>query len=157
MSMLDQVEQNPIISEHSAQGLQAIEHKHRSCIRLTIYQPECSVNLDEAYKARESSANRWDYYLYVKKAHSSAAVFFEPHTCTTKEVSCFLAKFDWLKMKLVDQLSFLIKGTKKQFYFWIPSSGNKINEHTPQYKRLQKTKIKIRIVKVIQDYDLNSI
>ena len=57
--------------------------------------------------------------------------------------------------KIKSPLSFLVSGTGRQFFFWIPSSGNKIVTHSPQYKRLKKTNI--RIVKVIHDHDLNSV
>jgi hypothetical protein len=111
------------------------------------------LNIDEAFRAAEPQSNRWDYYMHViGGSKRTYAVFFEPHTCTTNEVSCFLEKHKWLLDKIKSPLSFLIRGTIHQFYFWIPSSGNKISKHAPQYRRLVRTRI--RIVKVIQDIDL---
>lgn len=146
----------PILKDHCAESLKAIEAKHRICVQLEKLQVSCSLNIDEAYKKAEPQNYRWDYYIHVLDGTKRAyAVFFEPHTCTTKEVSCFLDKFQWLMDKINSPLSLLIKDTRSQFYFWIPSSGNKIVKHSPQYKRLKKTII--RIVKVIHDRDLNTV
>lgn len=128
--MLDTLHQNPIFKKHCADGLQAIESKHRKCVQIKYLQVSCSLNIDEAYRKAEPGNNRWDYYIHVIDVRKSAyAVFFEPHTCTTKEVSCFLEKYRWLMDKIDSPLSFLIRDTKCQFYFWIPSSGNKIARH----------------------------
>jgi len=154
--MLNTLQQNPILKKYCAESLQAIEAKHRKCVQFKEFQVSCSLNIDEAYKKVEPQNYRWDYYIHVLDGTKRAyAVFFEPHTCTTNEVSCFLEKYQWLMDKINSPLSFLVKGTKRQFYFWIPSSGNKIAPHSPQYKRLKKTVI--RIIKVIQDRDLNSV
>jgi hypothetical protein len=154
--MLDTLRQNPVLKNHCAKSLQAIESKHRKYIRLKDLRVSCSLNIDEAFRKDEPQEYRWDYYMHVIDGTKLAyAVFFEPHTCTTKEVSCFLEKYRWLIDKINRPLSFLVRGTIRQFYFWIPSAGNKIVSHSPQYKRLKKTNIKI--VKVIHDCDLNSV
>jgi hypothetical protein len=154
--MLDTLRKNPVLKNHCAEGLQAIESKHRQYVQLKVLQVSCSLNIDDAYRKAEPQHHRWDYYMHVSDDTKLAyAVFFEPHTCTTKEVSCFLEKHEWLLEKIKSPLSFLVRGTGRQFYFWIPSSGNKIATHSPQYKRLKKTNIKI--VKVIHDRDLNSV
>ncbi|HLP45693.1 MAG TPA: hypothetical protein VK186_07570 [Candidatus Deferrimicrobium sp.] len=153
--MLDTLQQNPVLKRHCAKGLQAIESKHRKCVQFKDIQVSCSLNIDEAFRKTEPQNNRWDYYMHVIDDRKLAyAVFFEPHTCTTKEVSCFIEKYRWLINKINSPFSFLVKDTQCQFYFWIPSSGNKIVTHSPQYKRLKKTNI--RILKVIHDHDLNS-
>lgn len=154
--MLETLRLNPILKNHCAKSLQAIESKHRKCVQLKNLQVSCSLNIDEAYRKAEPQNHRWDYYIHViNNTRLAYAVFFEPHTCTTKEVSCFLEKHQWLMEKIKSSLSFLVRGTERQFYFWIPSSGNKIVTHSPQYKRLKKTNI--RIVKIINDHDLNSV
>lgn len=151
--MLDTLQQSPVLKNHCAAGLQAIEAKYRKCVQLKDSRVSCSLNIDEAYREAEPQNNRWDYYIHVIGGPKLAyAVFFEPHTCTTKEVSCFLEKHKWLLEKIKSPLSFLIRGTIRQFYFWVPSSGNKIAKHTPQYRRLKKTSIEI--VKVIHDSHL---
>lgn len=153
--MLDTLRQNPVLKNHCAESLQAIEAKHRKCVQLKDLRVSCSVNIDEAYRTAEPRKHRWDYYMHVDNNKKlSYAVFFEPHPCTTGEVSCFLKKYEWLREKINNHLSILVRDTGCQFYFWIPSSGNKISIHTPQYRHLKKTKI--RIVKVINDRDLNS-
>lgn len=153
--MLDTLRKNPVLQNYCAEGLQAIESKHRKCVQLKERRVSCSLNIDEAYREAEPQNNRWDYYMHVTDGSKLAyAVFFEPHTCTTKEVSCFLEKYRWLKDKINSPLSFLTRGTIRRFYFWIPSSGYKIVIHSPQYKRLVKTNI--RIVKAIHDHNLNS-
>ncbi len=153
--MLDTLQQNPVLKKHCADDLQAIELRHRKCVQLKEIQVSCSLNIDEAYRKAEPQNFRWDYYIHVLDGAKRAyAVFFEPHTCTTNEVSCFLEKYRWLMDKINNPLSFLVKDAKRQFYFWIPSSGNKIVTHSPQYKRLKKTNI--LVVKVIHDHDLNS-
>ena len=151
--MIDTLRQNPVLKNHCAERLKAIESKHRKYVQLKDLQVSCSLNIDEAYRKTEPQNYRWDYYIHViDRMKIAYAVFFEPHTCTTKEVSCFLEKYRWLMDKINNRLSFLIRGTGRQFYFWIPSSGNKIATHSPQYKRLKKTNI--RILKAIHDHDL---
>jgi len=154
--MFETLRQNPLLKNHCAESLQAIEAKHRKYVHLKDFRVSCSLNIDEAYRKAEPQNNRWDYYMHVIDDTKLAyAVFFEPHTCTTKEVSCFLEKHQWLMEKIKSPLYFLVRGTGRQFFFWIPSSGNKIVTHSPQYKRLKKTNI--RIVKIIHDHDLTSV
>jgi len=153
--MLNTLQQNPVLKKYCAEGMKAIESKHRKCVQLKELQVSCSLNIDEAFKKAEPENYRWDYYIHVLDGTKRAyAVFFEPHTCTTKEVPRFLRKYHWLMDKINNPLSLLVKGAQCRFYFWIPSSGNKIVRHSPQYKRLTRTNIHIK--EVIFDRDLNS-
>ncbi|MDQ1350841.1 MAG: hypothetical protein QG657_1143 [Acidobacteriota bacterium] len=154
--MLNTLRQIPILKKHCAEGLKAIEAKHRGCVQLKEFQVSCSLNIDEAYEKVEPQNYRWDYYIHVLDGTKREyAVFFEPHTCTTKQVDRVLGKYQWLMDKINNPLSLLVKGAKCRFYFWIPSSGNKIVRHSPQYKRLIKTDIRIK--EVIFDRDLNPV
>jgi hypothetical protein len=65
MKMLDTLRQNPLLKNHCAESLQAIESKHRKCIQLKDFRVSCSLNIDEAYRKVEPQNYRWDYYIHV--------------------------------------------------------------------------------------------
>jgi hypothetical protein len=149
--MIKMLQAVPELKGFCTSGLDAVG-SYKEHISLVNFRPDCSANLDDGFKPTYPQGNRWDYYLFTTMRSEKISVFFEVHSCTTKEVSCVLAKYTWLSMLLKSKLSFLIKNSSKQKYFWIPSNGMKIIKHSRQYRQI--TKSTIRIVKIIKDDNL---
>lgn len=85
-------------------GKGAMESRYRGGVssKLAKTQFTGSVDMDEAFRATEGQANRWDYGLGVQlPAKNEMAIWVEPHPASSNgEVKVVLAKLDWLKTKL---------------------------------------------------------
>lgn len=85
-------------------GKSAVESRYRGSVgsKGAKTQFTGSVNMDEAFRATEGQAHRWDYGVGVQPAaKNEMAVWVEPHPASSNgEVKVVLAKLDWLKTKL---------------------------------------------------------
>lgn len=155
--MLNKIQSRQELKHNSGKELSALLKKHCSCIKLNYYRPDCSLDLDNALKHAfnelYAQANRWDYYVYVINASHFFSLFIEVHSCITKEVSCVLKKLEWLKQIINERYDFLTEGKIKIRYFWIPENGNHIQRHTPQYRKIMKSPI--RLCNIINDKELD--
>jgi hypothetical protein len=98
-------EQAALAAGLSAQaGKDALENRYRAGIEAKANKTRFtgSVDLDDAFRAAEPTANRWDYGLGVQPAGGREfALWVEPHSASSLgEVRTILAKLDWLKAKL---------------------------------------------------------
>lgn len=78
------------IEDAARPGLKALAGRHRRLVDSPkVYR--CSVDLDEARRADEPNASRWDYVLVA----SSAAIAMEVHPAKASEVHALIRKKGW--------------------------------------------------------------
>lgn len=105
------------LREHVQQGLGALERPHKQLVDEKIRQDFAdSLEVDEALRAGNDQANRWDYLLGHDE--SSLVVAFEPHSAYTGEVSTVIAKKNAAREQLRRHLK---PGSRIAAWFWVAS------------------------------------
>jgi hypothetical protein len=130
MSLRDVANSNSQLKSCWKQGLQALQRKHKSLIKIQNSSCSGSIDIDQCLRSQCPSDPRWDYGLDIHEM----GIFIEVHPAHTSEVNTVLAKLTWLKSwfkrncSLFDSLS--------RSYHWIASGSVAIRKGTPQARRL---------------------
>ena len=131
-------------------GIQALKGGHRKYVECSdANRLTGSIDLDGALRqdSKHASASRWDYGIgYRSESGSEQAVWVEVHSAKTSEVSVVLQKLqwlcDWLNGDGTEQLAQMTNAAAKDIRFvWVASNGVAIPKHSPQYRRLNMSKI----------------
>lgn len=80
----------------------ALKASDRNKVNLEGLIVECSANIDKelAKDPAEANANRWDYFLCVRKRRTHFPIYVEVHGVSVEEAPKLLKKLVWLKNKI---------------------------------------------------------
>ncbi len=78
-------------------GLRALDNDNQNKLNLTGLQVQESVNLDQAFKASEPNATRWDYYIGLTR---HGEIYLEVHKLNDTELDKLFKKAEWLRSKI---------------------------------------------------------
>lgn len=105
------------LAEFLKPALTSIKKSDRNKINLETLIPECSADVDKAFRKSEPNANRWDYYLCVRKKRHHIPIYFEVHRVDHDAVSLLVRKAEWLRDKIsvehwpmISTVPFLVAG-----------------------------------------------
>jgi hypothetical protein len=109
-------------------GLRGLAAQHRALVA-DGQRYSCSVDLDEALRATEPHATRWDYVLVVE----ARAIGMEVHPAKASEVDTIVAKKRWAEQRLADGCDLTLWR-----WCWIrpPASRLQFTPLSPQARRL---------------------
>ncbi len=97
-------------------GIQALETGDRKYISEDLRAIfDDSINTDEAFKAKYSQSNRWDYLIGNKQKNKIIAL--EPHTAKNSEIGVVIAKRSAARQQLKDHLDL----SQISHWFWVAS------------------------------------
>jgi len=129
----------PSLRDAYQPGLRALSA--RDAGRLHVEEPRWltgSVNLDEALRAAQPRAPRWDYGIGYRHSHQEEALWVEVHPASSLHIDEVLKKLRWLQEWLKNEAPNLHKLTRAGFY-WIATDGQvALSPHSPQARRLAK-------------------
>jgi len=114
-----------------------------------------SFDLDNAYKATQAGANRWDYGLgFKEKSNDEVMIWLEVHPATTSEVDVFLRKYqwlvNWLKTEAKDLAALTTRKNGQKCFFWLATdSGMNIRPGSQHARRLQSAGFDLPRQKII--------
>ncbi len=101
------------------QGMGAIEASHHVCFEEGVRSTfQDSLDLDEALRAGNDQANRWDYLLSHSPSNEVVAV--EPHSAKQDEISTVIKKRTAAREQLRPHLR---EGAQISRWLWVASSG----------------------------------
>lgn len=113
----------------------------RSCWRGSL-EIDAALRQDPAH----AQANRWDYGLgYTDPAGTERALWVEVHSAETSEVSCVLAKYNWIRSFLQHSATDLLQLTNKgdhsavRPFTWVQSGRYNILANSRQRRELDQS------------------
>ena len=139
MTFREAVGGTPSLRDAYRQGLQALSARDAKRLRVKDSRRLTGrVNLDEALRAAQPEAPRWDYGIGYRHSHQEEAIWLEVHPASSRHVDEVLTKLRWLHEWLKGQAPDLHKLTRAGFY-WIATDGQvALSRHSPQARRLAK-------------------
>lgn len=126
------------LEEFIEEGLTAIPQADQNKLNLEGLLVECSANIDEGLEESEPNANRWDYFICVRKKRRHIPIYVEVHAVSADELPKLLKKLTWLREKIKDQEWPIEDGVP----FFVAGS-NSLLVNSPQYRQLAENRVAV--------------
>lgn len=139
MTFREAVEKTSDIKNGFCCGLQALGGNAKQITALDTRMLSGSVDIDKCTKKLYPNAARWDYVI----GYNERAYFLEIHPANTSNVKDMMRKAAWLNGWLNDKAPSLKALQANNAYYWIASGKHCILPHSPQYRKLSQSKVKL--------------
>src|SRR5579885_1606851 len=137
MSFRKAVEATGSVAAHYRAGLQALPKRDADCIQCAnTKRLTGSVNVDDALKATEPNAPRWDYGIGHRRGNNEVAIWVEVHPASSDGIKDMLSKLKWLKGWLHRKAPKLAALTQNDYYWVATDATIAITPASRQAKRL---------------------
>lgn len=105
------------LSDHVGDGLRAMQKAHRKHVADDIREEfDDSLDVDDAFQAKHSAENRWDYLL--GHGPTGHVVALEPHSATEGEISTVIRKRAQARLQLAAHQR---DGRDVERWYWVAS------------------------------------
>jgi len=98
-----------------------------------------SVNLDEAYRASQPTASRWDYGIAYRQPHETL-YWIEIHPADNRHVDVVIAKAKWLKNWLRAEGRLFLDFPRT--LSWVATGSSALIAKDPERQKLAKAGVK---------------
>lgn len=139
----DAVDASSTLNRH--EGLRAVK-KSEGGGQITPKDPRnviASVCIDDDFKRTHPNSARWDYLIGYERPRKPIAYFVEVHSAESNQVSKMEQKLKWLNDEFLKHPTHEKLAPLDREIHWIASGKIDIPKHTPQYKKLSSTLLKL--------------
>jgi len=135
----DAVKQTPDVADALQAGLQALSRPERRRVEVSdTGSLRGSINLDDALKAVEPNAPRWDYGVGVRgNRNNDRAIWVEFHPASSGHVDEVIRKGEWLRSWLSTRAPDLDRLTPKSGAFkWVATGSTRLRPGSRRRKKV---------------------